>query len=59
MIGKANHQNYSGVINSLSCKGCEMLSEKLMKLLLEKGVRNVSVSFYHAGAKIHERQKIS
>lgn len=40
--------NDSGVIYCFSRKDCEMLSEKIQKKLQEKGIRNVTISFYHA-----------
>jgi len=53
----AKRPNDSGVIYCLSRKDCEVLSEKLTKILLSKGKRNVGVSYYHADLEIHERQK--
>mmetsp|Transcript_16862 Transcript_16862/g.31928 ORF Transcript_16862/g.31928 Transcript_16862/m.31928 type:complete len:1280 (-) Transcript_16862:2376-6215(-) len=53
----ANRSNESGVIYCLSRKDCETLSEAIQKKLIEKGIRNVGVSYYHAELDAYERQK--
>lgn len=53
----ASRPNDSGVIYCLSRKDCETLSDKLTKKLIEKGIRNFGVSFYHAELEIQERQR--
>ena len=53
----ASRPNDSGVIYCLSRKDCETVSDKFQKNLLGKGIRNVSVSYYHAELDIHERQQ--
>ena len=53
----ASRPNDSGVIYCLSRKDCETVSDKFQKNLLGKGIRNVSVSYYHAVLDIYERQQ--
>lgn len=53
----AKRSNESGVIYCLSRKDCETLSEAIQKKLIEKGIRNVGVSYYHAELDAYERQK--
>ena len=49
--------NDSGVIYCLSRKDCETVSGKLQEKLIEKGIQNVGVSYYHAELDAHERQQ--
>lgn len=49
--------NDSGVIYCFSRKDCETLSEKIQNKLQEKGVRNVTISFYHAELDNNTKQK--
>jgi len=53
----ASRSSDSGVIYCLSRKDCETLAEKLQQKLIEKGVHNVGVSFYHAELDAMERQR--
>lgn len=53
----AKRSNESGVIYCLSRKDCETLSEAIQEKLIEKGIRNVGVSFYHAELDAYERQR--
>jgi len=53
----ANRSSESGVIYCLSRKDCENLSEKLQSKLIEKGKRNVRVTFYHAELDACERKR--
>jgi bloom syndrome protein len=49
--------NDSGVIYCFSRKDCEILSEKIQNKLREKGIRNISISFYHAELDANTKQK--
>jgi bloom syndrome protein len=54
----AKRPNESGVVYCLSRKDCEIIAEKLQKLVREKpGCHRVQVSFYHAELDAHERQR--